>query len=304
MSLLILSPAKINLFLRVTGRRPDGYHDLFSLMCRVSLFDEVILNPSAGALSLWCADPSLSCDESNLALRAARRFFEAVGQEASCEIRLTKRIPIAAGLGGGSSNAASVLLGLNHFFGYPLAREELMRIGRGLGADVPFFIFEAPALASGIGDELQAYPGLVPCPVLIVCPSFHVSTRMVYQNFNLQLTNHQKQPTRTHLIKAAFNPSSHLHNDLEAVTLALHPELVRIKDWLKSQGAVGTLMSGSGPSVFGLFPEDDDVRRAQAAWPSDRAFRLFAVELLTGPVSMIREVEPAAGRSGYGPRRR
>jgi len=298
MSLLILSPAKINLFLRVTGKRPDGYHDLFSLMCRVSLYDEVILNPSSGAISLRCSDPSLPGDETNLAFRAAKCFLETLGCNEGCDIRLTKRIPIAAGLGGGSSNAASVLLGLNHLHGYPLPRENLMRMGRSLGADVPFFLFQSPALASGIGDELETYPGLPPWPVLIVCPSLHVSTRMVYQNLNLQLTNHQKRPTRTHLNKAAFNPSFHLYNDLEAVTLALHPELIRIKDCLKSLGAVGALMSGSGPSVFGLFQDRSAVRRARAEWPPDSAFQLFEVDLLTGPVSMIREFEPPSGRFG------
>jgi 4-diphosphocytidyl-2-C-methyl-D-erythritol kinase len=296
MSLLILSPAKINLFLRITGRRSDGYHDLFSLMCRVGLYDEVILSPSAGALTLRCSDPSLPADETNLAFRAARNFFEAFGRNEGCEISLTKRIPIAAGLGGGSSNAASVLLGLNHLYGHPLPHDKLIRIGRGLGADVPFFLFQSPALAFGIGDELEAYPGLGSWQVLIVCPPFHVSTRMVYQNFNLQLTNRQKQPTRTHLKKTAFNPSLHLHNDLETVTLALHPELLQIKDCLKAQGAAGALMSGSGPSVFGLFPDEDGVRRAMAGLMPDRGFRLFSVGLLTGPLRMIRELEPAKGR--------
>lgn len=289
MSLLILSPAKINLFLLVTGKRPDGYHNLFSLMCRVSLYDEVLLRPSPGAISLWCSDPSLPVDETNLAVRAAKCFFGVVGARDGCEIRLTKRIPIAAGLGGGSSNAASVLLGLNHLYGHPVPRDELLRMGRSLGADVPFFIFQSPALASGIGDELEAYPGLLSWPVLIACPPFHVSTRMVYQNFNLQLTNHQKRPTRTHLNKAAFNPSFHLYNDLEAVTLALHPELVRVKDSLRTYGAIGALMSGSGPSVFGVFADADGVRRALAEWPSDSGFRLFAVDLLTGPVNLLRD---------------
>lgn len=298
MSLLILSPAKINLFLQVTGRRPDGYHDLVSLMCRVGLYDEIVLRLSPGALTLWCSDPSLPGDETNLAFRAAKCFFEAAGLKEGCEIRLTKRIPIAAGLGGGSSNAASVLLGLNHLYGSPVPREDLMRIGRTLGADVPFFLFQSPALASGIGDELEAFPGLVPGQVLIVCPPLHVSTRMVYQNLNLQLTNRQKQPTRAHLKKTAFNPSFHLHNDLEAVTLALYPELVRIKDGLKSQGAIGALMSGSGPSVFAFFPDEDALQRAKAALPLERECRLFAVDLLTGPVSLIQDFEPAAGRPG------
>jgi 4-diphosphocytidyl-2-C-methyl-D-erythritol kinase len=239
---------------------------------------------------LRCSDPSLAADETNLAFRAARCFLEAVGRKRGCDIRLAKRIPIAAGLGGGSSNAASVLLGLNYLHGHRLPREELMRIGRSLGADVPFFIFQSPALACGIGDELEAYQGLSPWQVLIVCPPFPVSTRMVYQNLNLQLTNCQKQPTKAHLKQTAFNPSLHLYNDLEAVTLALHPELVGIKDDLRAQGAVGALMSGSGPSVFGLFPNAAAACCAAAALPPDRGWRQFSAGLLTGPVCMIREI--------------
>ena len=290
MTLRILSPAKVNLFLYVLGRRPDGYHDLFSLMCRIGLYDEIILNPTSADISLACSDPALPVDDGNLALRAARRYVEACGRSGGVEIHLTKRIPVAAGLGGGSSNAASVLLGLNYLHGHRLPREELMRIGRSLGADVPFFIFQSPALACGIGDELEAYQGLSPWQVLIVCPPFPVSTRMVYQNLNLQLTNCQKQPTKAHLKQTAFNPSLHLYNDLEAVTLALHPELAGIKDHLRAQGAVGALMSGSGPSVFGLFPDAAAACRAAAALPPDRGWRQFSADLLTGPVCMIREI--------------
>jgi 4-diphosphocytidyl-2-C-methyl-D-erythritol kinase len=290
MTLRILSPAKINLFLYVLGRRPDGYHDLASLMCRIDLYDEIILNPASAEMSLTCSDPALPVDDRNLALRAARRYFEACGRKGGVEIRLVKRIPVAAGLGGGSSNAASVLLGLDHLDGGRMPRKELMRIGRSLGADVPFFIFQAPALASGIGDELEAYPGLPPWQALIVCPPFPVSTRMVYQNLNLQLTNCQKQPTKAHLKQTAFNPSRHLYNDLEAVTLALHPELAGIKDELRAQGAIGALMSGSGPSVFGLFQDAAAACRAAAALPTDRGWRQFSACLLTGPVRMIREM--------------
>lgn len=298
MSLIISSPAKINLCLRVTGRRADGYHDLLSLMCRVDLHDDIFLSPAPGGIRLHCSDPDLPADETNLAWRAARSFFDAVDQKEGCQIDLEKRIPIAAGLGGGSSNAASVLLGLNHLYGCPLPPEDLMRIGRGLGADVPFFLFPSPALASGIGDELEAYSGLGAWQALIVCPPLHVSTRMVYQNLNLQLTNHEKQPTRIHLKKTAFHPSLHLYNDLEAVTLALHPELARIKADLKAHGAHGALMSGSGPSVFGLFPDGDAARRAMTAMALGRGYRLFSVGLLTGPAGMIRAWEPAAGRPG------
>ena len=290
MSLLILSAAKINLFLHVTRRRSDGYHDLFSLMCRVGLYDEIRLSPAPGVISLRCSDPSLPADEANLAHRAARLFLDATGQKGGYEIHLTKRIPVAAGLGGGSSNAASVLLGLNHLNGNPLSRRKLMALGRLLGADVPFFIFQSPALASGIGDKLEAFDGLVPWHVLIVSPPFTVSTRMVYQKLNLRLTKRQKQPTRAHLKKNAFSPSLYLHNDLEAVTLALHPELAGIKDWLIAQGALGALMSGSGPSVFGLFSELHAARKASAALPRDRQWQLFLTDLLTGPVCLIREI--------------
>ena len=228
MTLRILSPAKVNLFLCVLGRRPDGYHDLFSLMCRIGLYDEVVLDPAPEDTTLTCSDPALPVDDGSLALRAARRFFEALGRRGGVAIRLTKRIPVAAGLGGGSSNAASVLLGLNHLYGGPLAPDRLLAIGKTLGADVPFFLFQSPALASGIGDRLEAFSGIPPLAALVVSPALAVSTRMVYQNLNLRLTNSQKRPTRAHLKQSAFTPDLHLYNDLETVTLAWHPELLAI----------------------------------------------------------------------------
>jgi 4-diphosphocytidyl-2-C-methyl-D-erythritol kinase len=290
MSLLILSPAKINLFLKVIRRRPDGYHELFSLMCRVSLCDEILLGSSPGGIAVHCSDPELPTNEDNLAYRAARHFFDAIGRKAECEIELTKRIPVAAGLGGGSSNAASVLLGLNHLHGHPLSRQKLLTIGRSLGADVPFFIFQSPALASGIGDRLEVFEGLASWQVVIVSPPFTVSTRMVYQKLNLRLTKRQKQPTKAHLKKNRFDPSLHLFNDLEVVTLALHPELAGIKASLSTQGALGTLMSGSGPSVFGLFPDARAAQKASAALPHDRGWRLILADMLTSPTGLIREI--------------
>jgi 4-diphosphocytidyl-2-C-methyl-D-erythritol kinase len=290
MILQVLSPAKVNLFLYVLRRRADGYHDLFSLMCRVGLYDEIFLNPSSASIALQCTDPALPVDDGNLAVRAARCFYEALGRSAGVEIRLVKRIPVAAGLGGGSSNAASVLLGLNHLYKAPLSLDRLFAIGRSLGADVPFFLFQSPALASGIGDQLEAFAGIPYETALVVSPPFTVSTRMVYQSLNLRLTNRQKRPTRAHLKKTAFTPALNLYNDLEAVTLALHPDLETIKNLLVDQGALGALMSGSGPSVFGLFADPEAARKAADALPGNRGWRLFCADLLTGPIPLIREM--------------
>ena len=290
MTLQVLSPAKVNLFLYVLRRRADGYHDLFSLMCRIGLYDEILLNPVSATITLQCSDPCLPVDEGNLAVRAARRFYEALGRSGGVEIHLTKRIPVGAGLGGGSSNAASVLLGLNHLHGAPMALGRLIAIGRSLGADVPFFLFQSPALASGIGDQLETFAGIPPRTALVVNPPFTVSTRMVYQNLNLQLTNRQKRPTRAHLKKTAFTPELHLYNDLEAVTLALHPELGSIKNLLVEGGALGALMSGSGPSVFGLFPDPEAARKAADTLPGNRGWRFFCADLLTGSIPLIREM--------------
>lgn len=285
--LTILSPAKINLFLRVLRRRTDGYHDLFSLMCRIGLYDRIDLSAGGGAIRLECSDPALPADEGNLAFRAARSFYDALGRPGGAEIRLDKHIPAGAGLGGGSSNAAGVLLGLNRLHGAPLSRARLLALGRGLGADVPFFIFQSPALVSGIGDRLERYARIPPLTAVVVSPPFSVSTRMVYQNLNLQLTNRTKPPTRAHLKTAAFDPLQHLCNDLETVTLALHPELTTIKHHLKELGALGSLMSGSGSSVFGLFPDRGAARNAADALAGTPGWRVFCAELLTGPVDLI-----------------
>lgn len=290
MTLQVLSPAKVNLFLYVLRRRADGYHDLFSLMCRIGLYDEILLNPASATIALRCSDPSLPVDDGNLAFRAARRFYEALGRSGGVEIRLVKRIPVGAGLGGGSSNAASVLLGLNHLHDAPLSPDRLIAIGRSLGADVPFFLFQSPALASGIGDRLETFSAIPSLTALVVSPPFTVSTRMVYQSLNLRLTNPQKRPTRAHLKKTAFTPALHLYNDLEAVTLALHPELGTIKNLLVDRGALGALMSGSGPSVFGLFADPEAARKATDALPGNRGWRFFCADLLTGPTALIPEM--------------
>ena len=258
----ILSPAKINLFLQVTGKRPDGYHALFSLMCCVSLFDKISLQFDADKIEIDSSHPQMPRDDANLAYKAADLFFKTSKITAGVKVCIQKNIPVAAGLGGGSSNAASVLLGLNDHYGQPLSRHQLITLGLKLGADVPFLLHQKPALASGVGEKLEAYTAWLPDIVVIVYPGFAVSTAAVFQNLNLRLTNCKKKITRAILKKSGYQIPTHLCNDLETVTESQYPEIKSIKKQLVQLGALGALMSGSGPTVFGLFSDQDSASKA------------------------------------------
>ncbi|NNL77799.1 MAG: 4-(cytidine 5'-diphospho)-2-C-methyl-D-erythritol kinase [Desulfobacterales bacterium] len=251
----ISSPAKINLFLQVTGKRPNGYHELFSLMCCVDLCDTLYLQFDGHGIVIESSDPQIPLNEANLAHKAATLFFKTLKRNDGLKIRIEKSIPVAAGLGGGSSNAASVLKGLNRHYGFPFSQARLMSMGLILGADVPFFLFRKPAFASGIGERLEEYPGQLPYHILLVNPGFGVSTAEVFRNLNLRLTKCKKKITKPPLKKIGFDASLHLCNDLEAVTAAKYPLINSLKETLLAHGAVGALMSGSGPTVFGLFAD-------------------------------------------------
>ena len=268
----ILSPAKINLFLQVCGKRPDGYHELFSLMCCITLFDEISLQFGGGkTIEMVCSHPNLPSDDTNLAHQAANLFHSQLDSPRGLKIQLIKNIPVAAGLGGGSSNAASILLALNTHYGHPFSKKQLMEMGLTLGADVPFFIFQKPAVATGIGEKLEAFKGDLPYHVLLYFPGFNVSTAETYQNLNLGLTKLEKKPTSNHLKLNRFNPARHLTNDLEQVTVPRYPEISLAKENLLNLGAVGALMSGSGPTVFGLFDSAETAEAAKQALSGDQA---------------------------------
>jgi 4-diphosphocytidyl-2-C-methyl-D-erythritol kinase len=283
----ILSPAKINLFLRVCGKRPDGYHELCSLMCCITLFDEISLHIDTGdRINIQCSHPGVPADATNLAHRAACLFQQKLGSSRGIDIYLTKNIPVAAGLGGGSGNAASVLLALNKIYGGPFSRTQLMEMGLALGADVPFFIFQKPAIATGIGDVLDHFAGDLPYHFLLLYPEISVSTAEIYQNFNLTLTKDEKKPTSTHLKLTRFEPAHHLANDLETVTAEKHPEIGLLKDKLLAHGALGALMSGSGPTVFGLFKDIDTAKSARHALSGDtelKDIKLFLADPILDP---------------------
>jgi len=276
----ILSPAKINLFLQVTGKRPDGYHTLFSLMCCVSLFDTILLQFGGKTIEIDSAHPRIPLDETNLAYKAAALFFENSNIDGGVKIAIEKNIPVAAGLGGGSSNAAGVLRGLNRHYNFPFTRSQLISMGLRLGADVPFFLFDRPALASGIGEKLEAFPNLPPYHVILIYPGFEVSTAEVFQNLNLRLTKCKKKIKESFFMKTGYDASRHLCNDLEAVTASKYPVITAVKNRLLEHGALGALMSGSGPTVFGLFSHQEKAAAAMQVFGRIPRWKSYLAEII------------------------
>jgi len=277
----VLAPAKINLFLRITGRRPDGYHLLSTWMQKVDLCDTIELTADGEGVRFSCIGDGIPCDHNNLVHRAADLFLQAARGRTNAPvsgvvIQLTKRIPVAAGLGGGSSDAATTLRAMNGLFDGVLAPDELTHLGMRLGADVPFFLADSPAaLATGVGEILQPMAPLRGYSVLLVNPGFSVSTRWAYQAFALtkkenasNLTNLQEYVAEdVHFgdSDTMISPDTPLVNDLEIVTIARYPLLERLKEELLRYGAVQALMSGSGPTVFGLFADRDKAEACCAA---------------------------------------
>ncbi len=276
--LVIKSPAKINLFLKVLRRREDGYHDIVSVMCPIGLFDNITLSFDVPKITVQCPDPRVPEDSSNLAYKAADLFMKKCGVSDGVRITIDKVIPVAAGLGGGSSNAASVLMALNHQYNNLFTKESLMSMAREIGADVPFFIFQSPAKATGIGDRLTPLNGLPPFWFVLIYPGLEVSTVYVYENLKLTKSEiNYKVPT---LIRTFSDLKQLLHNDLEQVTLQKHPELEDIKRGLVESGAGGALMSGSGPTIFGIFDTLDKARAAYRSISTKGNWDLFLAEPL------------------------
>jgi len=256
------SPAKVNLFLRVLRKRADGYHDILSLMQRISLCDEMSFSLRDEGIVVKCPGTSLPEDRGNIVCRAAEAILARANGNTGVEITIHKKIPVAAGLGGGSSNAATALVTLNEMAETNLGTEELMRMGARLGADVPFFIFGRTALASGIGDRLEAVDGIPRIWFVLINPGFEISTREVYESLQLGLTEDSRQYTMPRFTTMS-RVAEELYNDLENVSLPLYPALSEIKGHLMAQGALGSLMSGSGSTVFGIFESEDSARKAE-----------------------------------------
>jgi 4-diphosphocytidyl-2-C-methyl-D-erythritol kinase len=273
-------PAKINLFLHITGKRPDNYHELITLMCCIGIYDTLWFTFKTDKTTVSCDDPQVPDNGNNLAYKAANCFFRKLNSPEHVGISIEKHIPVAAGLGGGSSNAATVLRELNEYYNYPFSREQLADMGLSIGADVPFFIYQKPAIATGIGEALKPCYGLEAYEILLIFPGFSVSTADAYKKLNLGLTKYEKKLNYSLFQDPSFNLQSHLHNDLESITIAQYPEIIAVKESLLNYGATGALMSGSGPSVFGIFPDSDAAQKTKLALSKNKKWKVYLVKLL------------------------
>ncbi len=258
-SLSLSAPAKLNLRLDVLGKRSDGYHDLLMVMDRISLADEVELKVVERGITITCDEQMLPDGESNIAYLAAKEILAYSSRNVGVEIHIKKRIPIASGMGGGSSNAAAVLKGLNQLLKLKLPREKLMAIGAKIGADVPFFLFEGPAIASGIGDQLKKIKKIPKMSFVVVNPGIQVSTEWAYKNLGLNGKNGNHSDKKIQELPSTFNNKKEvvkiLNNDLEKVTIKEFPIIAQVKELLIAHGAMAAQMTGSGSSVFGIFPD-------------------------------------------------
>lgn len=264
--LTISMPAKINISINVKNKLASGYHSVEMIMQTIDLFDVITVEKTQSGISIQCDDPKLPCDQGNIAFKAAELFFAKCPDKGGAKITLKKNIPIAAGLGGGSSDAAGVLKALNGLHNNCFTDIQLMMLSRQLGSDVTFFLSGGTQLAKGKGDELTKLPDLEGVHILLVNPGFPVSTKWVYDNLNLN--NLGERPNISNLISAIEAMdinyiAMNMKNVLESVTIKEHPELKIIKDKLTRFGALGSLMSGSGPTVFGIFPDGDTAKAAK-----------------------------------------
>jgi len=262
-SIRLRSPAKINLYLRVLDERPDGYHNLQNLMQVISFFDEIEIQLDDEAIvTARCDDPEVPQGDDNIAVRAAESLIEECGIQRGANITIVKNIPMGAGLGGGSSNAGTVLLGLNRLLGCPADMALLQKVAIGLGSDVPFFLHGGMAMCTGKGEVIEPFEPLPEFWVVIVYPNLIVSTGSIYNIYKkkcLTLNRRGANLLDTDIVKGLYSSAlaSVLHNDLEVIVEEVVPEIRIIKEELKASGCEHVMVTGSGSSLFGLCKSRD-----------------------------------------------
>lgn len=257
--------AKINLGLDVLCKREDGYHEVSMIMQEISLCDKIEITPNtSGKIKLEIKNSNLPTDEGNIATRAAKLFFEKTGIDAGCDIILEKNIPVCAGLGGGSSDGAAVLRALNQIYNSPLNMQELLKLGLSLGADVPFCIMGGTAIARGIGEKLTPVKSKLDFWVCLIKPDIDISTSEAYKKIDTTPFPHPDiKEAADAVVKGDINTfSKHTGNAFEYACCSDYKEINIIKNHLKSKGAIFQMMSGSGPTVFGLFASEHEAQMA------------------------------------------
>jgi 4-diphosphocytidyl-2-C-methyl-D-erythritol kinase len=252
---------KVNLLLNILGKRPDGFHELETVMHPVQFCDQLAFSRAGQGIQLTCSDPTLPTDTTNLVHRAAASFLQAAHLTEGVRIHLEKRIPQAAGLGGGSGNAATTLLGLNELFDQPLGSAQLQALAAALGSDIPFFLQSKPALATGRGEKVSSFdpfPALRGAMFVLIHPVFGISTAWAYQNLARFPAAFNGRPGRAQKLIELLQTSDlatagkEFYNSLEAPALEKYPLLVLFQEFLRAGGAAATLMSGSGSTTFAL----------------------------------------------------
>jgi len=264
--LIIEAPAKINLTLDIKGKRPDGYHELATVMHQINLVDRIHLERGGSAIRLSTNSADIPDNEENLAFQAARLLYKKIDLPPGLTIFIEKNIPVGAGLAGGSTDAAAVLTGMNQLFELGLGMDCLLELGATIGSDVPFCLQGGTALAQGRGEILSPMAPGPNLDMVLIKPDFQLSTREVYQEFRLEKVS--SFPDNAAFLAAWENYdiiylARHLNNVLETVSIAKHPEIAQLKQQLCELGALNALMSGSGPSVFAIFA---DLASAEQAW--------------------------------------
>jgi 4-diphosphocytidyl-2-C-methyl-D-erythritol kinase len=287
----IRAPAKINLGLRVVGKRADGYHLLDTIMVAVSLYDEIEIKKRkqdksrgkrSAQLRVTCDEPLVPTGKKNLAYRAASLLLDKAGFTQPLDIHIRKRIPVGAGLGGGSTDAAATLVGINRLLDLHFTARELEKLASSLGADVPFFIRARPARARGIGDRLTPLKRVPSCWLIILYPGFPASTAWVYKNLRFNLTKSHPDISIVTLLRSAPKFADLLVNDLEAVTIKRYPRVGLLKETLMELGAEGALMTGSGSSVFGIFGSRVKANNAYRTLLRTNDIKVFLAQVLAG----------------------
>lgn len=283
-SLNLLSPAKINLRLEILSKRPDNYHEIKTIFHKITIFDKICLKRIPGnEIQLTIDDPAIPTDNTNLAVKAANLLFSYTGIKSGIKIDIKKIIPSGAGLGGGSSNAAITLIGLNRLLNLNISKQILTELAVKLGADVPFFLTDSStAYATGIGEKINSIQTPNKLWFLVIFPGFTVSTKWAYNAINKYnlLTKSTKNNIIYNYTLDINTVKSLLYNDFELVVNKQHTEVPEIKKKLLKLGALGALLSGSGSSVFGLFQDKASAENASVSFQADLKQKIFIAQSL------------------------